>query len=750
METVFLEVLNRSIAAGWLVLVVVLLRMVFKKGPKAFRCVLWGLVGLRLILPFSLESVLSLVPSPETVSPEILYAKEPMIHSGIDAVNRVVNPVLSESLAPEPFMSANPMQILVAAAAYLWIAGMAAMVLYGVISGIRLKCRVAQAVPLRENLWQCEKVRTPFVFGFFRPRIYLPFAVEEETMAHVVAHEQAHIRRRDHWSKAAAFLLLAVYWFHPLLWAAYFLLCRDMELACDERAVRGMGTEERKAYSQALLSCSMPHRAAAVCPLAFGEVGVKARIKNVLHYKKPAFWVSAAAVVLCAVAAVCFLTDPQGESDPLSLVSEFPGDGVYTGGRLLAENLALSYQPEDGSYYKEIRLSYGRLTVVNSEGETIFEGSGSSVSQMTRRALLERLKEGLVWWFLEDGSMVESGEAGTPVPEYHSLEDMAVYFYFPEGGDPEKPSFSIYFFHGQPLWFAEGEMGRIYELLPAGEQDSVAGYVSGGILYEGRGIGNAWNPDDCRYLIGSDGSFAIIDQNTGELLAAASGVKWNWTPLKDNMALWNGCFSGPDSAPAPDISAYGKPLMLELSGRLCLLNMDGELWLMEKAESGSAQRIVRLAPEGTAAESAVWESTPLLSSRTPAFPFRFDCGSYTQIEATASEGLLIGFDDQGRTDAVGYPEGKNLTVPVGSALYWSPWDGESSAMSAQIGFTVWKEETPLYSGTIFITGEKTQEVSYVDALYTAALTGTKTLSIAQDGETGGALIFPRVETEEAD
>ncbi|MDD3339183.1 MAG: M56 family metallopeptidase [Lachnospiraceae bacterium] len=314
MSEVFLHVFNLSIAASWLVLCVILLRLVLRRAPKWIRTVLWGLVGLRLVLPFSIESVLSLIPSGETISPEILYAKTPAIESGIPVVNAMVNPVLSGSFSPADGDSVNPLQIWISIAAVIWIVGMAVMLLYTVISYVRLSIRIRAAVLLRDNIYQSEYVFSPFVMGLFRPRIYLPFHLSEKTMGNVIAHEQAHIRRYDHMIKPVAYFLLNIYWFNPVLWVAYILLCRDMELACDEQVIRGLDRERRADYSQALLSCSTTHRSMSACPLAFGEIGVKERVKNILNYKKPGFWIIVVAVIASLAVAVCFLTNPKSRA----------------------------------------------------------------------------------------------------------------------------------------------------------------------------------------------------------------------------------------------------------------------------------------------------------------------------------------------------------------------------------------------------------------------------------------------------
>ena len=310
MANVFIALVNRSIAASWLVLAVLALRLLLRRAPKWANVLLWGLVAIRLACPFTLESALSLLPSRETVPQGIMLSPAPALDSGVAAVDRVVNPIVSEAFAPAPAASANPLQLLIPMLALVWAAGMCALCLYTLFSWLRLRRRVREAILVRDNIFESSRVPTPFVFGLVRPNIYLPAALPQAARGPVIAHEQAHIARRDHWWKPLGFALAAVYWFNPLLWAAYILFCRDIELACDERVVRAMGPDKRADYSQALLECSASRPALGACPLAFGEVGVKARVKAALHYKKPAFWAVIAALVLCAAVAVAFLTDP--------------------------------------------------------------------------------------------------------------------------------------------------------------------------------------------------------------------------------------------------------------------------------------------------------------------------------------------------------------------------------------------------------------------------------------------------------
>ena len=310
MNELFLKIVNMSISASWLVLAVLILRLVLKKAPKWVNVVLWGIVAIRLICPFSFESALSLIPSAETIPLNIGMDTTPTINSGINAINNAVNPIISQSNTPMVGASINPLQITIGIYEYIWIFGMIALALYTAISYWRLSRKVDTAVRHKDNIFQSENVSSPFVLGIIKPRIYLPFNMNEQDLEHVVSHEQAHIRRKDHWWKPLGFLLLTIHWFNPLMWLAYVLLCRDIELACDEKVIKELGNEQRADYTQALVACSVNRRMIAACPLAFGEVGVKERVKSVMNYKKPAFWIVALAITTCAIVAVCFLTNP--------------------------------------------------------------------------------------------------------------------------------------------------------------------------------------------------------------------------------------------------------------------------------------------------------------------------------------------------------------------------------------------------------------------------------------------------------
>ena len=359
MINIFYKLVDMSISASWLVLAVLILRFVLKKAPKWINVLLWGIVAIRLICPFSFESQLSLIPSAETIPLNIGMDSTPTINSGISAINNAVNPIISQSNTPMAGASINPLQITIGIYEYIWIFGMIALALYTAISYWRLHRKVDTAVRYKDNIFQSENVSSPFVFGIIKPRIYLPFKMNGQDLEHVVAHEHAHIRRKDHWWKPLGFLLLTIHWFNPLMWMAYVLLCRDIELACDEKVIKELGNEQRGDYTQALVACSVNRRMIAACPLTFGEVGVKERVKSVMNYKKPALWVIIIAVIVCVGVAVCFLTNPKQDSYTLRIVvpAGSQEEFVYTDEEVSTVRNSIKIWSGDGLGDTEVLLS---------------------------------------------------------------------------------------------------------------------------------------------------------------------------------------------------------------------------------------------------------------------------------------------------------------------------------------------------------------------------------------------------------
>ena len=333
MTKLFLTLLNIGIKAGWLILAVLLLRVILRKAPRWTVCLLWGVVALRLVFPFSIESVYSLIPSAQTVPMEIERMEKPEVYTGIGFVDEHVNPVITSQMAPEVEESVNPMQIIIWVAALVWIVGIVLFQTYTLVSYMELRRKVRISIPFRssrqqlprqlewgENLkiyrkiYVCDQMKSPFILGILNPKIYLPAGMDEAAYENIIQHEATHLKRGDQFWKPLGYLLMSVYWFQPLSWVAYVFFCKDMELACDERATMGMQKSEKASYCQTLLACSTNRQILAACPVAFGEVGVKERVKHVLNYKKPAFGIVLVACVVCIVTVVCFLTNPKVEN----------------------------------------------------------------------------------------------------------------------------------------------------------------------------------------------------------------------------------------------------------------------------------------------------------------------------------------------------------------------------------------------------------------------------------------------------
>ncbi len=377
MTQTFLNLVNISITASWLVLTIIILRMIFKKIPKSIICILWALVAVRLIFPFNIESMFSLIPSRETIPQDIEYTQNPGINSGISSVDAVVNPIIQESFTPSnELASMNPIQLPIHLGAYVWQLGIALLLCYAFISYIRTRLRVRERIKV-DGYYICDHISSPFILGVIFPKIYLPSNLSDEEASFVEAHEKAHLKRFDHLWKPLGYILLTVYWFNPIIWVGYILLCRDIEYACDEKVVKTMSLEEKKNYSKTLLNLSIQTHYVTACPLAFGESSVKSRIKSVLNYKKPAFWVTLVAIILCVVMAVCFLTNPpvdkceitHGTYYSYSFNSSAYGDTAYVtleedGTCSFAYNVLASFIRSGNYYITETEL------IIKSEDES--------------------------------------------------------------------------------------------------------------------------------------------------------------------------------------------------------------------------------------------------------------------------------------------------------------------------------------------------------------------------------------------
>lgn len=415
MNAFFLELLNMSLVASLLIVAVIILRLVFRKAPKAIICVLWALVGLRLVCPFSFESKLSLVPESELVT----YISEQSENS--DAVKdfeKVTRSVVSYDAPDGSVVVATKESVkfdyagfLMDALPFVWIGGMALMALSSVISYIRLRRQMLICVKKDDNIWLCDGIKSPFILGIIKPKIYVPSHLNEEEQRVVVAHEQAHIKRLDHLFKPLGFLILTIHWFNPLVWVAYALLCRDIEGACDERVVKKMSGEDKKLYSSTLLSCSAPRHMLTACPVAFGEVSVKGRVKSVLSYKKPAFWICIAAVLACAVVAVLFMTNPvkkqtSGFETPEELISQAilnNNENIYTKDNFLSESHYVFGTEELGGNKTTYYLWAACIEYSCENGELTEGLGGVGPKAVTVKEMPDSTFELVEYWEPEDG-----------------------------------------------------------------------------------------------------------------------------------------------------------------------------------------------------------------------------------------------------------------------------------------------------------------------------------------------------------
>lgn len=431
MSDIFLQIVNMSITASYIALAVILLRFLLKKAPKWIMGILWGFVALRLVFPFSVESVFSLIPSAKPIPNDILTSDTPTINSGISILNNNVNSVLQGSLSPNIGDSVNPLQIITFIAAIIWVLGVTAMLIYTVISYFRVKKQVKEAVLICDNIWGCDRVSTPFILGVIKPKIYLPFSMNESDREYVISHEKAHLKRCDHIWKPLGFLLLSVYWFNPVMWAAYILLCRDIELACDEKVIKEMGNGIKKPYSEALINSSVPRKMITACPLAFGEVGVKERVKSVLNYKKPAFWVIAAAIITLIITAVCLLTNPAGVKLSKIENSNIKAENfqrIYYGDGISIEGSYSDFSQKDLKSFLNLRIS--KTPVSLKRGSARDKSYVLIIQDDMQYSLSSAYPLGLYFYFNEDFSEVFVNDGVKPTLSYRvKSPDKARRFY---------------------------------------------------------------------------------------------------------------------------------------------------------------------------------------------------------------------------------------------------------------------------------------------------------------------------------
>ena len=596
MDDVFLKLVNLSISASWLILAVLVLRVVLKKAPKWVMPLFWGVVALRLVCLFSIESALSLIPSAETIPSEIVTeTREPVLYEQA-TLDIVTNPTLPSAAEVPVGVSRQQAQVDFNIYSVLWLAGMAALLVHALVSAGKLKRKLATAILLRDNIYESEFVDSPFVFGVVKPNIYLPMHMDEGTAAYVIAHERAHLARRDHWWKVLGYLVLALHWFNPLVWVAYILFCRDIELACDEKVVRGLDGAARADYSQALLSCAAPKRAVAACPLAFGEGNIKTRVKSALHYKKPAFWVAAAAVLAVVIVAVCFLTNPRSERGSLVWAQKLNAADVAS--------IEL-YVPAEGEARQYKKLDTEEMAqaveLINSSRGTYIEKP-------------ETVYAGLPVWFLltmDDGTV---HAVGSVVGHYliidgdtfdADVENQAEWENYVLKGDSASPidmadrlSYALYgmttgvYTLGEAV-FEDSVWETSYEETFANTKSTPELWLSSALGTDMTGIlyGTVTAARGYSYRFSEWEEIDLTVSNFDWLFRSGSGEDWNGTSAaklrRENVRAWRGTRTAEDDNATAPLERYLRwDELAAMDQWLLLQQKDGSLYLVMGYRSG--------------------------------------------------------------------------------------------------------------------------------------------------------------------
>lgn len=596
MDDVFLKLVNLSISASWLILAVLVLRVVLKKAPKWVMPLLWGVVALRLVCLFSIESALSLIPSAETIPSEIVTeTREPVLYEQA-TLDIVTNPTLPSAAEVPVGVSRQQAQVDFNIYSVLWFAGMAALLVHALVSAGKLKRKLATAILLRDNIYESEFVDSPFVFGVVKPNIYLPMHMDEGTAAYVIAHERAHLARRDHWWKVLGYLVLALHWFNPLVWVAYILFCRDIELACDEKVVKGLDGAARADYSQALLSCAAPKRAVAACPLAFGEGNIKTRVKSALHYRKPAFWVAAAAVLAVVIVAVCFLTNPRSERGSLVWAQKLNAADVAS--------IEL-YVPAEGEARQYKKLDTEEMAqaveLINSSRGTYIEKP-------------ETVYAGLPVWFLltmADGTV---HAVGSVVGHYliidgdtfdADVENQAEWENYVLKGDSASPidmadrlSYALYgmttgvYTLGEAV-FEDSVWETSYEETFANTKSTPELWLSSALGTDMTGIlyGTVTAARGYSYRFSEWEEIDLTVSNFDWLFRSASGEDWNGTSAaklrRENVRAWRGTRTAEDDNATAPLERYLRwDELTAMDQWLLLQQKDGSLYLVMGYRSG--------------------------------------------------------------------------------------------------------------------------------------------------------------------
>jgi len=730
------RLLNMSLTASVTVVLVILLRFALKKAPKVISYALWGIVLFRLLCPFSIGSsfsVFNLLETPtedsgfitsviEYVPTDIVHTEYPSVVLPVPGVSDVINEALPQG---EEQLRADPLEAPISFATYIWMAGVLVMGIYSAISYVQLRRKLRIVVPLRDNIFIADDIKSPFVVGLFRPRIYLPCNLSQKEQEYIILHEKHHIKRCDHIMKALAFLALAIHWFNPLVWVAFILAGKDMEMSCDEAVIRKVGTDVRADYSASLLTLATGRRIIAGTPLAFGEGDTKGRIHNLSKWKKPAVWIVIISVILCVGLAVCLITNPANGMH----LYEIDDSRNYSDLLHERETITLS------SFGKETPVSdMGGLLKALDEvkvGRTAIPSRSEDRDHSHQIILDGRTYINFSW----DYTRVWIDNRVKPTYTYMVTNPLAVSQLFRDFGGDNTGS----------------EIGSVGEIIPgttyvpyqciymnplssyaAMGGDSGLKYILGGeyLVIVNRGNGSIMS-------IASNPEGEMLDNGSGDSRAMVEVGDWDWKEFPYTDEEWEALFWPEGIFVIEDIrEKYDNILYIHLSSEMFLLNLDGSLWLVTVSNDPKVGTyiwsIYSLVPE-SAMGFAQWEFAPMLSSRLPVFRFEFDM-EYTSIQATCDNGLLVPWDTPGSSsDTI-------MTYKEGCALYWSPSDEAGKAVtSAKILFTVMNGDTPVYQGNIYLDGSSGTGGRRI---YNASLIGAG-MYLSPNTEFEGAVITER-------
>lgn len=784
MEGVFWKLLNMSITAGWLVIAVVIYRSIFKRAPKWINCMLWAFVAVRLLCPIMPESVISVLPQPEVQEAkvyEILYvpmAQEKVQEEATTIQNKVPEQIeVTKNNTAEytdTIVNNNQNQYqtevknrslkerLINYADIIWCGGMIVMLLYALWSYLQVYRTVSASVYIEKRVCICDYIITPFILGIFRPVIYLPSSLDEKTAVSVLAHERAHLKRMDYLWKPFGFVLLAVYWFNPIIWIAYILLCRDIELACDEKVIKDMDQETKKEYMEALLSSSVSRVKIAACPLAFGETGLKERMKFMTRYRKPALWIMITAMFTCILVGACFLTTPKAEETQIPFGQEYcVSEVVYLGG-------FDTRNPEEQPLYR-LTEDY-ELLMLKDKNTDEWESYGA----FSEVELQERRFDDYLWdtysgfWTSElfnKDDMKELRENCKQAWRITGDDDIKPYFYYllqQENGDH-------YLVYGN--WDAAAERAQdqmenvktannskieaIYKLKKSeltvyglADMDEAEHYVSARCLYIHPQERFDRETDDSRLIYSLTDKEFILSSRNGDCYIKTE-IKGDWQEFPYTEDEWNSMFQLGEMAYSEacvDISNYENIQYRPLSETYSLLKLDDKLLMVEIQPCGKLGNLVwsvwEVMPKETMG-SVVWTYEPDKKMSGFAFELEF----YGTLNAWSSAGEIFwlgneaGEVNQGREIVVQEnmkekSEWSLSGINAPCTLYWRPLYTE--ILYAELILTTVENGEVCYY-RIYINGEPQTDGSIV---YTAEV-GGKICNLVQDKSGVGILTLQR-------